>query len=344
MVGMEYNQTGYKRVDATQLKMEAGLMLLKDCVNITNAINVDCLASDVEALIDFKNGLQDPQNLLSSWRDSNCCEWHGIGCDNITGAVVSIDLQSCGLRNLNGELTTSLLKLKSLRHLDLSYNTFRGIPIPAFFGSLENLQYLNLSNADFRGIIPPHIGNLSRLQFLDLSGYMLHVKNLQWVAGLVSLKHLNMNHVDLSLVGTDWLTALNQLPSLVELHLLSCSLSGYILSLPFRNFTSLVVLDLAFNNIVSNIPDWFVNITSLQHVDISYNGLYGKIPLGFGDLPNLQSLYLAANGNLIASCSQLFKRRWEKIQKLDLSYNALQGKLPSSFGNLTSLTYLQLGY
>ncbi|KAK7263909.1 hypothetical protein RJT34_31508 [Clitoria ternatea] len=88
-------------------------LLLIHCVNSTNVIYADCLASDVEALIDFKNGLQDPQNHPSLWRGNNCCEWHGIGCDNITGAVVSVDLQSCGLRNLNGELTPSL---------DLSYN------------------------------------------------------------------------------------------------------------------------------------------------------------------------------------------------------------------------------
>ncbi|XP_061353156.1 receptor-like protein EIX2 [Gastrolobium bilobum] len=323
-------------------------LLLTDYALGSHAQPVDCLSSDREALIDFKNGLEDPENRLSSWTGNKCCQWCGISCDKITGAVVAIDLQNphplYGLLNLSGGIKPSLMKLKSLRHLDLSFNTFSGIPIPAFFGSLVNLQYLNLSNAGFGGIIPPNLGNLSHLQFLDLQFLSLHVENLQWVAGLVSLKHLAMDGVELSLVGTDWVSAFNQLPSLTELHLSSCLLHGYIPSLPSLNFTSLAVLDLSSNNFVSKIPDWIVNISSLQLIDISNNDLYGRIPLGLGDLPKLLFLHLEGNSNLTASCTQLFRGRWEDIQVLDLASNKLHGKLPSSFGNLTTLTYLDLSY
>ena len=61
------------------------------------------------------------------------------------------------------------------------FNTFKGIPILEFLGSLVNLQYLNLSNA---GLIPSHLGNLSHLQYLDLKIVSMHVENLQCVAGL----------------------------------------------------------------------------------------------------------------------------------------------------------------
>jgi hypothetical protein len=48
------------------------------------------------------------------------------------------------------------------------------------------------------------------LQSLDLTSDDLQVENLQWVVGLVSLKHLNMDKVDLSLVtGINWVSALN---------------------------------------------------------------------------------------------------------------------------------------
>ncbi|KAI9116338.1 hypothetical protein K1719_012505 [Acacia pycnantha] len=127
-----------------------------------------CLASDRETLMDFKAGLEDHGKVLSSWRGSNCCEWHGIECDNNTGAVVALDLRSpysdpnsdssygrYVLWNLSGEIRSSLMKLKSLTHLDLSFNTFNGVPRPEFLGSLENFQYLILSRASFTGTIPP---------------------------------------------------------------------------------------------------------------------------------------------------------------------------------------------
>ncbi|KAI9115442.1 hypothetical protein K1719_013761 [Acacia pycnantha] len=131
--------------------------------------------------MDFKSGLHGPHNVLSSWRGSNCCEWLGIECDNNTKAVVAVHLRNPNpksvfessasryvFRNLSGEIRPSLMKLKSLRLLDLSFNTFNGIPIPEFFGLLENLQYLYLSSAGFSGLIPAHLGNLSHLKVLDL--------------------------------------------------------------------------------------------------------------------------------------------------------------------------------
>ncbi|KAI4333089.1 hypothetical protein L6164_017937 [Bauhinia variegata] len=314
-------------------------ILTSESVENRNAQPVHCLASDREALMEFKNGLYDPQNRLSSWRGSNCCQWRGIDCENSTGAVSAVRY---GFLNLSGEIRPSLQRLKSLRHLDLSFNAFHGISIPEFFGSLQNLQYLNLSHAGFSGRIPPNLQNLSRLQFLDLNSLRLEVENLELVTGFVSLKHLAMNEVDLSMVGTDWLGAINQLPFLTELHLSSCNLSGFIPSPTSLNFNSLQVLDLSHNKFQSEIPGWLANISSLQHIDMSYSGLFGRIPLGLAELPNLLWLDLSVNHNLTANCSQLFNGRWEKIQMLNFIFNKLYGKLPSSFGNMTSLVFLRL--
>lgn len=311
---------------------------------------VKCLSSDRKALLDFKNGLNDPENTLSSWRGMECCRWTGIVCDNITGAVLFVDLHnpyplgygaSAGFWNLSGEIRPSLLQLKSLKHLDLSSNTFGGISIPEFIGSLKNLQYLNLSNAGFSGIIPPNLGNLSNLQYLDVSnsGFPgLAVDDFQWITGLVSLKHLDMNSVDLSLVNSNWLEMLNFLPHLTELHLSACGFSGSISYLSHVNLTSLAVIDLSLNGFSSMFPDWLVNISSLVYVDLSNCMLRGRIPLGFGELPNLRFLNLDLNGNLSASTRSLFKRSWQSIEFLSLASNKIHGKLPASIGNMTSLT------
>ncbi|KAL5543997.1 hypothetical protein UlMin_007781 [Ulmus minor] len=305
---------------------------------------VSCLESDKDALLDFKTGLQDPESRLFSWKGNNCCQWEGISCDNRTGAVIEIDLHGpdqYSFSKLGGKISPSITKLKSLRHLDLSHCSFDGIPIPDFFGSLENLQYLDLSNAGFNGTIPPNLGNLSSLQYLDFSSSSV-VSNFEWVAGLVSLKHLDMSHVNLSLVGLGWIRILSRLPFLTELHLSYSLLSGSFPCHAFLNFTSLAVLHLRGNNFNSTIPDSLVNVSSLVDVDMSLNLLYGSIPLGLGDLPSLKSLSLYSNKNLTANCSQLFRGKWEKIQFLDLSFNELHGKLPASIGNMKFLTHLDL--
>ncbi|KAK8367002.1 hypothetical protein V6Z11_A02G153500 [Gossypium hirsutum] len=284
----------------------------------------NCSKSDLEALFDFKNGLNDPENRLSSWQGSGCCQWHGIGCNNSTGAVIMIDLHNpypitsesssskYGFWNLSGDISPSLPKLKSLEHLDLSLNTFNDISIPKFLGSLKNLRYLNLSKAGFSGLIPASLGNISSLQFLDVSTEFasLSSDSLQWVAGLVSLKHLAMNEVDLSMIDSGFLGIMNRLSFLNELYLSGCQLSGSILSLNSVNVTSLSVLDLSFNS--------------------------------FGPVPNLQYLNLAGNSNLSVSCYQLLRRSWKKIQVLNLASNKAHGKLPASIGNMTSLTTFDL--
>ncbi|GLU00309.1 hypothetical protein SLE2022_176860 [Rubroshorea leprosula] len=316
---------------------------------------LNCSESDLAALIDFKIGLDDPENRLSSWQGSNCCQWRGIGCSNTTGAVVMIDLHNPypvsfesssrnGFWNLGGDISPSLLRLESLQYLDLNQNTFSGILIPEFLGSLKNLRYLNLSGAGFNGIIPPSLGNLSKLQFLDVSSGFLSVNSLEWAAGLGSLEHLAMDGVDLSLVGPDWLGILNKLPLLNELHLLNTRLSGSISSPSPVNFSSLSVVDLSLNGLNSRLPEWLANISSLTYVDLSNNGLFGRIPLAFGEIPSLKYLSLAFNLGLSASCSQLFKGSWKKIEVLNLASNKIYGKLPASIGNMTSLTNLDLSY
>ncbi|CAA2952065.1 LRR receptor-like serine threonine- kinase FLS2 [Olea europaea subsp. europaea] len=319
-----------------------------------NANNVKCRATDREALLDFKNGLNDPENRLSSWRGIDCCIWRGIGCNNATGSVTKIDLHNpypdlttsarYGFWNLSGEIRHSLLNLKSLQHLDLSSNTFDGVLIPEFLGNLKNLQYLNLFDAGFSGIIPPTLGNLSNLQYLDVSSgsSSLTLDGFQWITGLTSLKHLEMKSVDLSLVESNWLEMLNMLPHLTELHLASCFLFGSISSLDSVNFTSLAIIDLSFNSFNSMFPDWLVNISSLVYFDLSNCMLRGRIPLGFGDLPNLKYLNLAVNGNLSASGQSLFKGNWKMIEVLDLALNQVHGRLPASIGNMTTLTDFDL--
>lgn len=162
----------------------------------------------------FKQDLKDPSNRLSSWTcEGDCCNWSGVVCDGFTGHVRELHLNNPnpyvsvpflfilnykGLTWLGGKINPSLLYLKHLNYLDLSYKNFQGNQIPSFFGPLKYLRYLNLSQAGFQGMIPPQLGNLSNLRVLGLSDYMLKAENLERVSGISHLQNQDMSFSNLA--------------------------------------------------------------------------------------------------------------------------------------------------
>ncbi|KAJ9153040.1 hypothetical protein P3X46_026529 [Hevea brasiliensis] len=331
-----------------------------------------CIESERDALLEFKRGLTDPLNLLSSWdaeMSQDCCAWKGVACSNKTGHVFKLDLRF-EYGYLGGEINPSLLNLTYLSYLDLSLNNFFGIEIPRFLGSLENLNYLNLSYSGFMGKVPHHLGNLSNLQSLDLSTWNqdLTVENLDFVQSLSSLKYLELSGVILS-NPENWLHSINMLPALVELHLSSCHILK-ISHFLHVNFTSLDVLDLSFNYFSSPIPQWLFNISKIQRLDLSsnafqgpipremgnyslvvvldlsYNHLEGEVPEKLSNLCNLQDLNLANNhfsgevfGPLIASPSRCIK---SSLKSLNVAFNKFRGSLPDQLGQFQHLESLDI--
>ncbi|CAN1813904.1 Receptor-like protein EIX2 [Linum perenne] len=329
-----------------------GKLLVANC--LSNDQSVECLESDREALIDFKNGLQDPANRLISWSGSNCCEWAGIACDNKTGAVVSVDLRSWdssdmfvpGKDALSGEIRPSLGNLKSLKHFDLSLNEFDGNFIPEFFDTFKDLEYLNLANAGFYGVVPTNLGNISTLQYLNLSSLSSYLKaeSLEWLEGLASLRVLVLDGVNLSVVGSSWLRSLDMLQHLTVLHLPFCKLNGYSSHWNMKNLTSLADFNIRENNVNLEFPYWLANISSLVSLDVRHCNLHGSFPFAIGEMPNLRFLHLAGNPFDLNTTDYLFSRTWRKLEALDLAFTGLRGELPESIKNITSLTYLDLSH
>eukprot|EP00258_Populus_trichocarpa_P026547 XP_024442566.1 receptor-like protein EIX2 [Populus trichocarpa] len=309
-----------------------------------------CIERERQALLSFKQELEYPSGLLSSWgseegQKSDCCKWVGVGCNNRTDRITMLDLHGLAV---GGNITDSLLELQHLNYLDLSDNSFYGNPFPSFVGSLRKLRYLSLSNNGLIGRLSYQLGNLSSLQSLDLSyNFDVSFESLDWLSRLSFLEHLHLtgNHLT---QASDWIQVVNKLPRLKDLQLSDCSLLSIVPpALSFVNSSrSLAILDLSFNHLSSSIVPWLPNSSdSLVDLDLSANQLQGSIPDAFGKMTSLTNLHLADNqleGGIPRSFGGMCS-----LRELDLSPNNLSGPLPRSIRNMhgcveNSLKSLQL--
>ncbi|KAG4960306.1 hypothetical protein JHK87_036939 [Glycine soja] len=159
---------------------------------------------------------------------------------------------------IDGEINPSLTDLKHLSHLDLRFNNFEGIPIPKFTGSLHMLHYLDLSNANFSGMIHDEIGNLSNLHYPDISGVLtsLWVRDVSWLSALSSLQYLDIGSVNITSTSHELFLAQPK-------------------SAVFR---------FEIKSIGPTFPSWLRNQTLLGVVMLENAGISGEMPSGLYNL------------------------------------------------------------
>ncbi|XP_057990170.1 receptor-like protein EIX1 [Hevea brasiliensis] len=293
----------------------------------------------------FKEGFTNPSDRFSSWvADEACCKWSGVGCQNRTGHLLTLDLHSYNSSEVvQGQLRESLLGLPYLRYIDLSLIDFKQMPIPEFIGSLSKVKYLNLSNANLKGTVPDHLGNLSSLQSLDLSGnsFSLKANNLDWLSCLSSLEVLDLGGVDLS-SAVNWLDAMNI--SLRPYNSFNSPISNWLV----ESSHTLHYLSLTRCQFHGSIPDAFVNFTLLAVLDFSYNNLHGSIPHNFGNMTSLVVLDLAFNSlegsvaAILGLIQELQHIKHSPLRELHLSYNKLNGSLERILPQLSELVVLEV--
>nr|POE51001.1 receptor-like protein 12 [Quercus suber] len=350
------------------LLLSLGIFKLGSCSgnqSQTNNVTVKCIKSEREALVRFKEGVNDIPGKLSSWVGEDCCQWKGVECDNESGHVTMLNLSNPAGRHrhsdyyeiysrnrppcANSECSAGLSHRNNICSKRSSYIQRR--ECRSLLGDV-NSSFSRDVNASLSGEITRYLSNLSSLTHLDLEGnYNLSTKNLDWVSSLSSLQKLYMGGVKINHTEADWLHAINMLPSLRVLSLYSCELKHLPSSLTFLNLTSLRVLDLSYNPFNTSIdlshnpfntsiPQWLFNLSSLKNLDLTFSNQRGKILDSFGRLGSLKYLYLGGNhfyGSIPASIGNL-----SSLKELDLSYNEMNGTIPESFGQLSTLVKLYL--
>ncbi|KAK4378949.1 hypothetical protein RND71_000811 [Anisodus tanguticus] len=246
---------------------------------------------------------------------------------------------------LGGKISPALLDLQHLEYLDLGGNDFQGLATPTFLGSLDKLQYLNLSHSSLVGI--PPFGNLSCLQYLSVRSYSYPyvtverswVKDLNWVSSLSSLKYIDLSHVNLS-SATHWLESFNKLSSLD-----SPTLKAPISNVEWGklcNMRELYLTEDKINGDISKVVEGLSSCsnTTIEVLGLAGNRLTGQFPNSLGHLKNLRMISISFNkisGTISKSIEQL-----SRLEILDLGQNQLKGALPESIFNFTELTQLFL--
>ena len=322
---------------------------------------VRCIQNERKALLRFKDGgLIDPYGMLSTWTTANCCQWKGIGCSNLTGHVLMLDLPGDYRRYSNydnkfyigGDIQDSLTELQQLKYLNLSGNDFKDYYIPSFFGFLRNLRYLDLSNCDFGGQIPIQLESLSHLKYLNISGNGL-IGVIPYQLGDIS----NMRFLDLSnnYLGGRIPSQLGNLSKLQYLGLHDNDLRGNIPS----QLGKLTYLQefyiggyhngyLTYNNGDHKEGQWLSNLTSLSHLYMfsisNLDRIEGGVFKYFTNICTLRTLDLNENNftqdlhsilhSLASGCVR------NSLQVLDLGRNGICGTLPdlSIFTSLKTLS------
>ncbi|XP_054797508.1 receptor-like protein 33 [Prosopis cineraria] len=310
-----------------------------------SAVSGLCVEDEQSLLLQLKNNEfkfhASWSTKLVSWNQSiPHCDWNGVTC-NKEGHVTGLDLSS---EAIDAELhnSSALFCLQHLQNLDLSYNIFYSSISPAI-KNLKNLVSLNLSHNDLEGQIPMEISQLKNLVCLNLSSSSsLNLENpnlQQLVQNLTKIRYLYLDYIDISAQGKDWSNALLAIPSLEEVSMRSCNLSGPIDS-SLGRLEHLSRLYLDNNHLLSPVPESFANLKKLTVLNLANCNLIGDFPQKIFEIATLSYLSLSYNFDLHGSFKSFPLNG--SLQTLKVTGTNFTGPIPFSLFELPFIEHIDL--
>ncbi|CAK7332009.1 unnamed protein product [Dovyalis caffra] len=278
--------------------------------------------NDLKILLDFKNGLENPELLKWPAKGNDPCGpplWPHVFCSN--GRVTQIQVQNMGLK---GPLPQNFNQLSKLYNIGLQRNKFSG-RLPTFKG-LSELVYAFLNSNNFDTIPSDFFEGLSNITVLALDGNPLN-ESTGWslpsvLANSVQLTNFSVSSCNLAGPLPNFL---GSMPSLTNLQLSYNRLSGEIPASFGQSLMSILLLNNQEGGGMSGPIDVIANMTSLSQLWLHGNSFNGTIPEKIGDLSLLRDLNL--NGNkLVGYVPQSLADM--QLDSLDLNNNQLMGPVP----------------
>ncbi|XP_027156659.1 putative receptor-like protein kinase At3g47110 [Coffea eugenioides] len=207
-----------------------------------------------------------------------------------------------GNNQFSGQIVSTLCNATTLYLLDLSTNQFEGGNIlDNVLINCQNLQYLDISQNNFTGIISPHfLETHSSLIAMGLSENSFTGSLPPEVGKLVHLVNFSVSH--------------NQLAGAIPISLADCSdLENLYMEANFfqgtippnlASWKSIQQLDLSSNNLTGPIPKELEKLQYLRYLNLFYNDIEGEIPKT-GIFSNASQISLIGNNKLCGGIPEL---------------------------------------
>ncbi|XP_065881319.1 receptor protein-tyrosine kinase CEPR2 [Euphorbia lathyris] len=310
------------------------------------------LNAETQALLEIKRKLQDPLNVLDSWKESvSPCEFYGVTCDWTSGEVIGISLDN---QSLSGEISPAIAGLRSLTNLSLPCNSLTG-KLPHELINCSQLKVLNVTHNKMVGVLPD-LSSLQKLEFLDLAENFFSGGFPTWVGNLTQLVVLsigvnkydegeipesigNLKNLSLLFLANSHLRgelpeSIFELPNLETLDFSRNKITGEFPK-SISKLQKLWKIELYRNNLTGEIPPEIANLTLLREIDVSANQMYGKIPVAVGTMKTLVVFQLYGNnfsGELPAGFGDM-----RHLDGFSIYGNNFSGEFPANFGRFSPL-------